>query len=118
MKTADEIKRIAAQVAGKHEGYRYIGLRVQNGAHGLNVGDEILHESNVWDDGEMLDETVGGICAVSAKEAAQHTLRFGSYPGSVVIVIGANAAEYGDDDGEIILKWSSGEYPVVLDIIK
>lgn len=117
MITADDIKRIAMQVAGRYEGYEYIGLRVQESTHGLSVGDEITHESNVWDDGEMLEETVGGICAVSAKLAAQYTLRFGSYPGSVVIVVGANSAEYGNDDGEIIMKWASGEYPIVLDII-
>lgn len=117
MITATDIKAIAMQVIDKYEGYEYIGLRVQDSTHGLHVGDEIEHESNVWDDGEMLDETVGGICAVSASLAAEHTLRFGAYPGQVVVVIGANSAEYGNDDGEIILKRSCGEYPVVLDII-
>ncbi len=114
---SNEIKQIAQNVIERGYSHEYIGLRVQESTYGLNIGDEIMHKSNHWYDGEMLPETINGICAVSANQAVKHNLGFGAYEGNVVLVIGSNSAEFGDDDGEIIMRQSCGQYPVILDII-
>ena len=115
--SAKEISKIAKDIVARDYDFENIGLRVQESTYGISIGEEIAHRSNHWYDGEMLPETINGICAVSAKQAASINLGFGAYVGNVVFVIGSNSAEFGDDDGEIIMRQSCGQYPVVLDII-
>jgi hypothetical protein len=112
-----ELKKIAEEVVAKDYPYEHVGLRVQQSTYGLVIGDEITHESNRWNDGEMLDEMIGGISAVSASLAEKYDLGFGAYEGCVVLVIGSNSASHGHDDGEIIMHPSYGQHPVILDII-
>lgn len=114
---AKEIHEIAKKVVAKDYDFDYVGLRMQEETFGLKIGDEITHESHHWNDGEMLEETTDGICAVDAKQASKRVLQFGAYEGNVILVIGANRAELGDDDGEIIMHSMYGKYPVILDII-
>lgn len=115
--TAAQLHEIAKTVIEQNYEFDNIGLRVQESDYGLTVGQEIDHSSRHWDDGEMTDDEIEGICAVSAKLASRRVLSFGAYSGNVVIVLGSNRAENGDDDGEIILKPAFGSNPVILDII-
>lgn len=117
MTTAEQIHEIAKDVMGKGYDFDYIGIRIQEDAYGAQPGREIDHCSHVWDDGEMLDEETNGVCAVSATLAAKKVLGFGAYSGNVILVIGSNSAESGEDDGEIILRDAYGSAPVILDII-
>jgi len=118
MITEKEIKLIAKNIIARSYPYEYVGLRVQDSPCGLGVGDKIMHLSHRWDDGEMLNETLDGICAVSARLAASIDLRFGAYDGSIILVLGSDSAGYGEDDGEIIMRQFCGQYPVILDIIR
>lgn len=116
--TATQITEIAKNVMNQDYDFDNIGLRIQESDYGLSVGQEIDHCSRHWDDGEMLDEEIDGICAVNAKLASRRTLSFGGYIGNVILVLGSNRSENGEDDGEIILKPSFGSNPIILDIIR
>jgi hypothetical protein len=118
MITAKQLQAIAKDVLQKGYEYDSIGLRTQENTYGLSVGDPVNHKSSVWIDGDQTEETLNGICAVSAIQAARRSLNFGAYIGDTVLVIGSNNIEYGEDDGEIILKESCGQKPVILDIIQ
>lgn len=115
---AKKITEIAKIVMEEGYDFEYIGLRVQESDYGLSVGQEIEHCSFHWIDGDMTDDEIDGICAVNALAASKRTLGFGAYMGNVVLVLGSNRSEYGEDDGEIILKSSFGQSPIVLDIIR
>lgn len=115
---AKQIKTVAEAVMVRGYDYDFVGLRVQESDYGLAVGQEISHHSCTWIDGEMQDDEIDGVCAVSANLAAKRTLSFGGYIGNVIVVLGSNRADSGEDDGEIILKSSFGQEPTVLDIIR
>jgi hypothetical protein len=115
---AKQITDIAKKVIEQDYDYEYIGIRVQESDYGLTVGQEVEHVSRHWVDGNMTDDDVDGICAVSALAASQRVLGFGAYSGNVLLVIGSNRAEYGEDPGEIILKSGWGTNPIILDIIR
>lgn len=115
--TAEQIHEIAKSVIAKNYDYEYIGLRIQESNYGQEVGDEIEHCSRHWIDGDMTDDEIDGICAVNVAAAAKKVLSFGGYIGTIVIVIGSNRSEYGEDDGEIILQSGWATNPIILDII-
>lgn len=116
--SAKQINDIAKAVMQQDYDYDYIGLRIQESDYGLTIGQEINHRSRIWDDGDMTGDELDGVCAVDVRAAAKRTLSFGYYSGNVVLVLGSNRRESGEDDGEIILKSSYGQNPVVLDIIR
>lgn len=117
MLDAKEINEIAKAIVNQNYDYDYIGLRVQESDYGWTVGQMISYQSKIWIDGEETEDEIGGICAVDAEQASSHILGFGAYTGDTIVVLASNAACRGEDDGEIILKSSSGSMPVVLDII-
>jgi hypothetical protein len=118
MISAQQIHEIAKIVMSKEYDFGYIGLRIQESTYGQEIGQEIDHHSMNWDDGIMQEDEIDGICAVDASAAAGRVLSFGYYSGDVVIVLGSNNSQYGEDDGEIILKSVYGNRPVILDIIQ
>lgn len=81
--------------------YAYIGIRVQEEAYGLTVGDTVYHYSKVWVDGEETDEELDGVCAMSINLL---DIVEGFYFGKCVLVLGSNYAGYGVDPGEIVMR--------------
>ncbi len=76
--------------------YDYIGVRVQEPEFRLG---EIDHHSHVWIDGEDTDIELNGICATILSR-----LGVNEYFGDHVAIVCGNRIEYGEDDGEIIIK--------------
>jgi len=109
--TAKQIHEIAKTLPDYD--YDNVGLRVQESDYGMIVGDKVSHFSQVWVDGDMTEELLEGICCIGASEAARRTLSFGAYSGNVILVLGSNRADSGEDDGELIL-WDA----IILDIIR
>lgn len=81
--------------------FAYLGIRVQEETYGLNVGDKIVHNSSVWVDGVETDEELDGVCATNYNGGVY--LAQNEYFGRYVLLLGDNRAEYGEDDGEIIM---------------
>lgn len=106
------IKRIAEGAKNHLGNYDYVGVRVQTDLFGAAVGKILNHESNDWEDGVILDTTVGGVCAVSVT-LAHHMGKWGGYDGRFALVLGCNYAVYGQDGEEIIMR-----NPVVLEILE
>lgn len=88
--------------------YPYYGIRYQDELYGLMVGDTIMHQSSVWDDGNMTEESLDAVCAVKLSMAAKVTPYYGN---NYLLLLGAPAAVDGNDYGEFEM-----EYPVVLGI--
>ena len=102
------------QIARKAEDYMdnpypFIAVRVQESDYGLKAGDILTHKSNVWDDGEMLDEMIDGVCSIDIIHAYQMDT---NYKGSVALILGCDDAESGNDIAEFIMK-----NPVILEIV-
>lgn len=76
--------------------YEYVGVRVQE--QEFEVG-EINHLSHIWDNGDDTGVELDGICACKIDR-----LGVNNYFGDHVAIICGNDAEYGEDDGEIIIR--------------
>jgi hypothetical protein len=93
-----------------HE-YDHIGVRFTD--HEAAVGEELPH-SYVWDDGEWTDETLSGASAlevrrgenVPKKVTDNHSTpgHAAGYEGKHAYLIGAPDSNYGEDDGEIVMR--------------
>jgi len=81
--------------------YAYIGIRVQEEAYGAKVGEAVDHCSKVWIDGDETDEELDGVCAMNASQLGCVGCE---YFGNVVLVLGADRVDYGEDAGEIIMQ--------------
>jgi hypothetical protein len=105
-----EIKKIAAQLNLDEHEYEYIGIRVQEDT-GEIIGETMNHVSYVWTEGKKTNKKTNGVCAINAK-TAKYLPEFGGYEGNVIYILGADKAECGYDQEEIIMQDA-----VVLDII-
>lgn len=108
MKKEELLKAIAAVKDEYFYYYTYIGVRTQEKEFDLG---EIDHCSSVWVDGEETDDTLDGISCTNVNSPAvvAHCeegmgSRFGVYFGDHVALIGSNDAEYGEDEGELIMR--------------
>lgn len=81
--------------------YGFIGIRVQDEAFGLHVGDTVMHNSHIWDDGEDTEEELDGVCAMNLRAL---DMIICEYYGETILVLGSDDAEYGDDLGEIVMR--------------
>lgn len=81
--------------------YYYVGIRVQDDAFGMSVGDIADHNSHIWEDGDDTGDELDGICAISI-----NNMRYvkGEYFGNVVVVLGSNDVDCGEDVGEIVMR--------------
>lgn len=95
------VKRINLSEIDEDGRYAYIGIRVQDDAYGMQAGQKVEHNSLVWIDGEETDEELDGVCAVNADVISQIDA---TYYGDTVVVLGSQRAEYGEDEGEIIMQ--------------
>lgn len=102
-----KIQEIANSIDLDEVEYDNIGIRIQSETHGLKVGDVVEHCSYVWDDGNETDEQLDGVCAVSVRSVQNHSnygSDWGGYPGNVVVILGSNYCEGGNDVCEIIMR--------------
>lgn len=99
MKITDEMKQAIKDYIEENEldyDYAYIGLRVQDVPFELG---EISHISHVWDDNEDTGEELSGICATKVERIGKI-----EYYGNHAALLVSNNAEYGEDDGELIME--------------
>lgn len=104
--TSEIIEKVKEMAADTYREYEYIGIRVQDETP-FELG-EMDHVSHVWVDGDDTGEELGGVCAIRGDRAELAK----SYYGDYVAIIGGNKAEYGEDDGELIIT-----DPVVLEVL-
>lgn len=98
MMNAEMIKNIkkVAEEMGLSWDYEFVGVRVQE--QGFELGT-IGHLSHVWDNGDDTGVELDGICVCSLDRMGVN-----NYFGDHVAIICGNEAEYGEDDGELIIR--------------
>lgn len=98
MMNAEMIKNIkkVAEEMGLSWDYEFVGVRVQEQDFELGT---IEHLSHVWDNGDDTGVELDGICACKLDR-----LGVNQYYGDHVAIICGNDAEYGEDDGELIIR--------------
>nr|DAF98450.1 MAG TPA: hypothetical protein [Siphoviridae sp. ctwfx1] len=98
MMNAEMIKNIkkVAEEMGLSWDYEFVGVRVQEQDFELGT---IEHLSHVWDNGDDTGVELDGICVCSLDR-----LGVNNYFGDHVAIICGNEAEYGEDDGELIIR--------------
>lgn len=98
MMNAEMIKNIkkVAEEMGLSWDYEFVGVRVQEQDFELGT---IEHLSHVWDNGDDTGVELDGICVCSIDR-----LGVNNYFGDHVAIICGNEAEYGEDDGELIIR--------------
>lgn len=89
------IKKIAEEMDLSWD-YEFVGVRVQEQEFKLGT---IEHLSHVWDNGDDTGVELDGICVCSLD-----CLGANNYFGNHVAIICGNEAEYGEDDGELIIR--------------
>ena len=89
------IKKVAEEMDLSWD-YEFVGVRVQEQEFEL---DTIEHLSHVWDNGDDTGVELDGICVCSLDR-----LGVNNYFGDHVAIICGNEAEYGEDDGELIIR--------------
>lgn len=92
-------------------GFAFIGIRRQEPEFELGP---VLHDSMVWVDNEMTDESLNGICALDVDVLERHcnletSIRAALeqceiYDGEHVAIIGSDSAEWGEDSGERVMQ--------------
>lgn len=109
-----QIRQLAEQLKQKEYDFEYIGIRVQEEIGNSKIGYIVRHKSNVWDDGNMLRKKLNGVCAIDINNAKMlSNVDYNGYMGNIILVLGCNEVEYGEDAGEIIMQHAK-----ILDIIK
>lgn len=98
MMNAEMIKNIkkVAEEMGLSWDYEFVGVRVQEQEFELGT---IEHLSHVWDNGDDTGVELDGICVCSLDRMGVN-----NYFGDHVAIICGNEAEYGEDDGELIIR--------------
>lgn len=89
------IKKVAEEMDLSWD-YEFVGVRVQEQDFELGT---IEHLSHVWDNGDDTGVELDGICVCSLDR-----LGVNNYFGDHVAIICGNEAEYGEDDGELIIR--------------
>lgn len=89
------IKKVSEEM-GLSWDYEFVGVRVQEQDFELGT---IEHLSHVWDNGDDTGVELDGICVCSIDR-----LGVNNYFGDHVAIICGNEAEYGEDDGELIIR--------------
>jgi hypothetical protein len=100
MMSIEEIKQ-----AVENREYGYIGIRCEDGVS-YNVGDH-ANESRVWIDGEATEDTVGGTSCIGINrsddvDAAMDMIA--NYFGDRLYLVAGDSFEYGEDEGEYIIR--------------
>ena len=94
---AEQINKIK-EIAEEYDfDYAAIGFRSQDVPFALG---SIAHVSHIWDNGDDTGEDLPGICVCSVKLVDRNP----DYYGEHCAVIAGNAYEYGEDEGEYIIR--------------
>lgn len=113
--TREQLHDLIEQVKDEYGwDYGYIGIRTQDEAFALG---KLSHRSHVWDDGDDTGEELDGVCATdinspSIRAHCDDAIN-GCYFGDHCAIIAGNSAEWGEDEGEIVIS-----DPVVIHIIR
>lgn len=91
----ENIKKIAEEMDLSWD-YEFVGVRVQEQEFELGT---IEHLSHVWDNGDDTGVELDGICVCNLDRMGVN-----DYFGSHIAIICGNEAEYGEDDGELIIR--------------
>lgn len=86
-------------------GYGYYGIRIDDDAI-YNVGD-LVATSRVWLDNEPTADCLDGTCCVGiayVEDIDKAIKTANTYCGDHVYLIGGDRLEYGEDEGEYIIK--------------
>lgn len=100
-----KIERQTIEDAIDRGGYGYYGIRVDYDV-AYNVGDHTA-TSRDWEDNEPTDNYLGGTCCVGIAyvDDIDRAIQIANtYYGDHVYLIGGDSMEYGEDDGEYIIK--------------
>ena len=92
----DMIRRVEDIASSALYDYEAVGVRVQDVP--FSPGS-MSHRSHVWDNGDDTGVELDGICVCSLDR-----LGVNNYFGNHVAIICGNEAEYGEDDGELIIR--------------
>lgn len=91
----ETIKSIVDEMELDYE-YEYIGVRVQEQEFSLGKMD---HVSHVWDNGNDTGIELDGVCVSKIS-----SLGTNEYWGKHAAIVCGYSAEYGEDDGELIIR--------------
>ena len=100
-----KIDRKKIEDAMDRGGFGYYGIRIDDDAV-YNVGDRTA-TSHDWEDTEPEDDYLNGTCCVgiSYVEDIDKAIKIANtYYGDHVCLIGGDSMEYGEDEGEYIIK--------------
>ena len=107
-----QLKEIANEILNREYNYEYVGVRVEEEINN-EIGQIAGHTSSVWIDNVEQEEKLNGVCAINVRRADElSNSTYCGYLGNIIVVLGSERAECGEDDGEIIM-----EEPIILDII-
>lgn len=113
MKYTEEIQNKVNTALKDIPDYPYIAVRSQDVP--FTAGETIDHLSSIWIDGDETDDTLDGVSATKIDRMYLYDgdhFQYGYYYGDYVAILGSDNAEYGEDDGELIMI-----DPVVLAVI-
>jgi hypothetical protein len=106
---------IQNEIERNHMKYNYFGIRsmtpspITGKETSVKVG-EGLPNSYHWDDGDTTGVEINGVCAIGinidsdVREIEKALKSVSKYDGDQIVLIGAYGKDYGDDDGEVILR--------------
>lgn len=98
MKVTEEmIAKVKEMSTDPYCDYAYIGIRVQEVPFELGTMD---HCSHVWVDGDDTGEELNGVSVLLGAYADNAKQYFGNH----VAIVAGDCAEYGEDDGEVIIS--------------
>jgi hypothetical protein len=101
---AAEIRKLIED-NGWDDKYSYIGIRSQDQEFALG---QFHHQSVVWDDGNETDEVLDGACCTdyNSRALGMHTGedRWARYNYKHTAIIASDYADYGEDEGELIIS--------------
>lgn len=91
----ENIKKIAEEMDLSWD-YEFVGVRVQEQKFELGA---IEHLSHVWDNGDDTGVELDGISTCKVDRLGRT-----EYYGDHVAIICGNEADYGEDDGELVIR--------------
>ena len=99
MFVTDEMIKRAKELADElFYDFECIGIRVQDGIP-FELGN-LDHTSKVWDNGEETNIDLDGVCIIGINDIENIKAYYGDH---AAVVVG-DTCEYGEDQGELVIK--------------
>ena len=96
--TANMIKTAKEVAEELFYDYEKFGIRTQEVPFSVGSMDHVSHD---WIDGDETEDELNGVCAQDVDTIEKYN---NEYFGNYVAIIAGNEYEYGEDDGEIIIR--------------